>query len=129
MPQEKNLCLSAHDELYMIDLNQVLYFQADDHYTEVFYQTGSHFLIPFGLVKIEAQLELMRDARQNLCRLGRKYIVNTRRIFRINTAKELLYLVGNDSNPIALHVTKPVLRSLMNHFRQQQQGTAKEVFL
>lgn len=119
MLQERSLCLSAHDELYVIDLNQVLYLQADDHYTEVYYTSGVHFLVPFGLVKFEAQINMLPEARLYLLRLGRKYIVNTHRIFRINITKELLYLTTDDGNSLSLHITKPVLRSLMEYIREQ----------
>ena len=117
MLYENSLCLSSHDELYMIDLNKVLYFQADDHYTNVYYTSGVHFLVPFGLVKIETQVASQPQARQFLLRLGRKYMVNTSRIFRINTTKELLYLTCDDSNIVSLHIPKAVLRLLIEQMR------------
>ena len=118
MQHDYSLCLSAHDELYRIDLDQVLYMQADDHYTEVYYASGIHFMVPFGLVKIEAQINIMPDASLSHRRLGRKFIVNTKRIFRINTTKELLYLNDDAGNALSLHVSKPVLRSLMDYIQQ-----------
>lgn len=118
MQHDYSLCLSAHDELYRIDLDQVLYMQADDHYTEVYYASGIHFMVPFGLVRIEAQINVMPEARISHRRLGRKFIVNTKRIFRINTTKELLYLNDDAGNALSLHVSKPVLRSLMDYIQQ-----------
>jgi len=115
-----NLCLSVHDELYIIDLNRVLYLQADDHYTDVYYTSGAHFLVPFGLVKIEEKISTMPEAKLYMLRLGRKYIVNTRHIFRINTIKELLYLTNDEGSNISLHVSKPVLRSLMDLIRSKE---------
>lgn len=123
MPQEDCLCLSSHDELYIIDLDRVLYMQADDHYTDVYYTSGNHFMIPFGLGKIEAALTNRFESRLDILRLGRKYLVNMRRIFRINTVTELLYLTDNEGTNISLHVSKPVLRSLidmMNKHNQQK---------
>lgn len=117
MPHENTLCLSSHDELYMIDLTKVLYFQADDHYTNVYYTSGAHFLVPFGLVKVEAQVADQPRAREYLLRLGRKYMVNTSRIFRINTTKELLYLACDDGNIVSLHIPKAVLRLLIEQMR------------
>ena len=117
MTQETNLCLCAYDELYIIDLERVLYLQADDHYTNVYYASGTHFLVPFGLVKIEALISNMPAVRSHLLRLGRKYIVNTRRVFRINTVKELLYLTDDEGNTLSLHISKPVLRNLINSLR------------
>ena len=37
MPPVTTLSLSAHDELYIIDLEKVIYMQADDHYTHIYY--------------------------------------------------------------------------------------------
>ena len=103
MSRETNLCLSVHDELYLIDLNRVLYLQADDHYTDVYYTSGAHFLVPFGLIKIEDRIATMSEAKLYMLRLGRKYIVNTKHIFRINTTKELLYMTNDDGSSTSLH--------------------------
>ena len=120
MQQDNRLCLSAYDELYAIDLDSVLYLKADDHYTDVYYASGAHFLVPFGLVKIEQRLADMPEVRLYMLRLGRKYIVNIRRIFRINTVREQLFLTDDNGNNIALHVAKPVLRSLIDKMKAQE---------
>lgn len=112
--QDNILCLSAHDELYIINPNKVLYLRADDHYTEVFYTTGAHFLVPFGLVKIEQVIGNHPEACHYLIRMGRKYIVNISRIFRVNTVTELLYLTDDEGNNVSLHVSKPVLRNFID---------------
>ncbi len=117
MLQTNKICLGAYDEIFIIDLDKVLYMQADDHYTNVYYVADSHFMIPFGLVKIEAQLSAMDKNRFLLMRLGRKYIVNMKRIFRINTAKENIYLVDDLGRTIALHISKPVLRNLVDSIK------------
>ena len=122
MSQEANLCLSAHDELYIIDLEKVLYMKADDHYTNVYLATGAHFLVPFGLGQIETAINNRPDASPHLLRLGRKYIVNARRIFRVNTVKELLYLTDDEGNNVSLHINKPVLRSLINQMKANAQA-------
>ncbi|MBR1934096.1 MAG: LytTR family transcriptional regulator [Prevotella sp.] len=123
MPSDPNIVLSAHDELFIIDLAKVLFMKADDHYTDVHYATGAHFLVPFGLVKIEARIAALPDAQPTLVRLGRKYIVNTRRIFRINTVKELLYLTCDDGTTQSIHIPKPVLRDLIETMSRQINNT------
>lgn len=92
--------------------------QADDHYTEVFYTQGTHFMIPFGLGKIEAVIADKKKFSGKLIRLGRKYMVNGDRIFRISSTKEMLYLSDDDGSNVSLHVTKPVLRILIDQVRQ-----------
>ena len=117
MQQEVNLCLSAHDELYIIDLSQVLYMQADDHYTVIYYTSGSNFMIPYGLGQVEDAIHDNSCEAPFLMRLGRKYIVNTSRIFRISTIRDTLYLSDNHGNHVGLHISKPVLRSLINYMK------------
>lgn len=115
--QTNRLCLGLYDELYVIDLELVLYFQADDHYTHVYYASGAHFLLPFGLSKVEAAVGEITEDTKFLVRLGRKYIVNTRRIFHINTIKQTLLLSDDHGNTQSIHLPKPVLRSLMELMR------------
>lgn len=78
---ENKLCFSVYGELYVVDLDRMLYFEADDHYTHVYYSSGTHFMIPFGLAKVEAALSNKGRAGDAFLRLGRKYIVNIRRVF------------------------------------------------
>jgi DNA-binding LytR/AlgR family response regulator len=108
------LCLGAYDELYRIDTSQLLYFEADDHYTNVYYANGTHFVIPFGLSKVEDLVMRMPSASKQLMRLGRKYIVNTHRIFRVSTIKELIFLNDDRGKNVQLHISKPVLRGLID---------------
>ena len=118
-PTATTLCLSAHDELYIIDLSRVLYLQADDHYTHIYYTADTHFMVPFGLGAVEDQIAAFPDAKSSLIRLGRKYIVNIRNIFRISTIKESIYLADSQGGTVDLHIAKPVLRSLMDLVRSQ----------
>ena len=87
--------------------------QADDHYTHIHYSANSHFMISYGLGEVEERIKAFPKAKTFLIRLGRKYIINTRQIFRISTMKGLVYLLDTEGNTISLQVSKPVLRSLM----------------
>lgn len=108
------LCLSLHEELYLIDLNQTLYFMADDHYTHVFYFTGTKFMVPFGLSRIEERLTLLAVHHpHSFKRLGRKYIVNIATIHHINITKQQLRLQASNGKVITIEVSKPVLRELL----------------
>ena len=107
------LFLYGHDEVYVINLQQVLYIQADDHYAEVYYSAGSHFMVPYGLSRIEEHLASAGFDASYMQRLGRKYIVNCRRIFRITTVKEQIYLMDDSGSNVVLHIPKTVLRSFL----------------
>ena len=117
-PPVTTLSLSAHDELYIIDLDKVIYMQADDHYTHVFYSSTVHFMVPYGLGEIEQRLSDIPHVKEQFIRLGRKYIINLRLIFRISTIKETLSLTDAHNDTIEIHVSKPVLRSLIELMKQ-----------
>lgn len=109
----QQLILSSYDDLYLIDLSNVVYFMADDHYTHVYYSSKTHFLVPFGLSKIEERLiEQQSVEGKNFMRLGRKYIVDLRRVFHISVSKQQLFLFDDTGTNFLLQVSKPVLRGL-----------------
>ena len=111
------LCLNLHDELYLINLEQTLYFMADDHYTHVFYANGARFMLPFGLSRIEERfIQLGNHVAHPFRRLGRKYIVNTLAIHSINITKQTLTLLASgdkEGKTQCLQISKPVLRDLL----------------
>ena len=115
---DNRLCLVAHDEMFIIDLQKVLYFEADDHYSHVYYASGSHFMVPYGLAKIETALAQKGSEAEALQRMGRKYIVNTNRIFRVNTITENVSLADDQGGNIFLHIPKTVLRALLDSIMQ-----------
>src|SRR5574344_762981 len=110
----KKLCLSIYGELYMIDLEMVMYLQADDHYTVAYYASGTHFMIPFGLSKVETAIAEKLDGDNYLIRLSRKYIVNIRCIYHVNAVKQEIQLADVQGTSHSLHVPKPVLRKLID---------------
>lgn len=99
--------------MYMIDLVKVLYLQADDHYTHVYYSSGTHFMVPFGLSKVEEAISGLPVDEKFLVRLGRKYIVNKHRIFHVNSVKQVLQLSDDHGTNHSLRLPKPVLHKLM----------------
>ena len=107
---QNRLLLNSHDEVFIIDLYQVLYMQADDHYAHVYYASGAHFLVPYGLSRIESFIAESGIAAGLMQRMGRKYIVNSSRIFRVNTIKEQLFLSDDHGENVMLHIPKAVLR-------------------
>ena len=111
---QKKLCLRAYNELYVIDLEMVMYLQADDHYTHVYYSSGTHFMVPFGLSKVEQAItNITTTGERFLIRMGREFILNLRCIYQINTVKQIVMLSDNHGINLSLHLSKPVLRSLI----------------
>ena len=109
----QKLILSIQGELYIIDLQKVMYLQADDHYTIVYYSTGAHFMVPFGLSKVEAAIAETCPDDYRFVRISRKYILNKSHIFHINVIKQTVHLTDEHGIGHALHTPKPALRELM----------------
>jgi DNA-binding LytR/AlgR family response regulator len=107
------LYLCSYDELYVINLDELLYLEADDHYTNVCCTNGDSYMVPYGLSKIEQKITEKLGAGSHIIRLGRKYVINTHRLVRCSTIKEQLHLHNDLGEKVVLHISKPVLRSLI----------------
>lgn len=112
------LNLRVYDGLFVVDLDQVLYFEADDHYCQVCYFSGFTFMLPFGLSAIEHQLLTKTDVatQERLQRLGRKYIVNRERIHQVSTIKQTVTFVDAHGNKISIKISKQVMRDFLDEF-------------
>ena len=107
---QPRLVLKGHEEIFFIDLNKVLYFLADDHYAHVYYASGYHCMVPYGLSKIETLLQEMDDDTSFMLRLSRKYIININKLQRISTVKAAIVLLDDAGNAVTLQVSKAALR-------------------
>ena len=108
------ISFSLHNELFVIDCEKVLYMQADDHYTHVYYQSGLHFMLPFGMSKVTEAVEKAMGEERFLQRFGRKFLINLRCIFHVNTVKQTLLLADAQGRSISLTLPKQTLRALID---------------
>jgi len=113
MQTQTRLCFSVYGEMFVVDLDVVMYFAADDHYTHVYYSSGTHFMIPFGLSKVEEAIATQCGASDQFVRLGRKHIINIRRVFHVNTVKQVVALTDDHGANLTIHLPKNVLHTLM----------------
>lgn len=97
-----------------MNLEKILFFQADDHYAHVYYDSDAHFMIPVGLSCVEECINEQCRENHFLVRIGRKYIVNLNKVFHINVFKQEASLRGLHGKFHVLHVSKPALRELMH---------------
>ena len=54
---QNRLRFSVYSEMFIVDLNRVLYFQADDHYTHVYYANGNHLSAQASVAQIHGYAE------------------------------------------------------------------------
>lgn len=104
---KEKLILKTYSEVYFINLGKVICFQADDHYSYVLYDEREKVMVPFGLSTIEQSLG-NSDFSKGFVRLGRKYIVNVDKVYKVNVFKQQLFLEGKDTK-VVLNIPKPVL--------------------
>ena len=83
-------------------------------------------MIPFGLAKVEAALSNKGRAGDAFLRLGRKYIVNIRRVFHVNAVKQVAVLADDHGTIYTLRLPKPVLRMLMEDISGKPQITTPQ---
>lgn len=111
-------CFKNFDEVYVLNIDEVVYIKADDHYSEVVYANGLTFMLPYGIGKIEEALAGNTDVTYRLVRFGRKYIVNLDRILCISSSKQNVVLTDDKGNKHTLRISKVVLRNYIDEAKR-----------
>lgn len=111
------LCLNARDELVIIDLEKIAFFQANGNYTHINYISGDSHLSTIGLSKIEQYIRASwpADRPSPFLRLGRSIIINQSFVSRISVLKQKLTLSDNDGHSYSLNVPKALLKQYKEH--------------
>lgn len=106
------LCLNTRDELLIIDLSKIAYFQANGNYTALQYIGGIKQLITIGISKVEEAIRITwpRETPSPFVRLGRSLIINQSFLTGISLAKQKITLSDFDKNSCSVTVPKPVLK-------------------
>lgn len=117
MKTKSNMCLYRCGEIYMFNLDDALFFEADDHYTRIRTVQGVKIMVPFCLGEIEREIRSKFSEHNNMIRMGRKYIINYNSVFHMNAIKQTVSLSDSHGQVITLYVSKPALRSLMQQAR------------
>ncbi|MDE6361274.1 MAG: LytTR family transcriptional regulator [Muribaculaceae bacterium] len=108
------ICLNSRDELIILDLERVAFFQANGNYTLLTYLSGQKQLLTLGLSKIETVIRAATPPghRGTFLRLGRSLIVNKQYIITISVTKQKLYLGDYTCPMFGISVSKPLLKAL-----------------
>ena len=56
MKHKSSMCLTLCGEIYMLNLDEALLFEADDHYTKIRNLYGNKIMVPFCLGEIEREI-------------------------------------------------------------------------
>lgn len=110
----KTLYFNTRDEVIKVRLDRVMCFEADANYCHVTFVNGARATLLTSLVNIETLINDYNDKSEAVfIRIGKRYIVNSQYIFRINIPRQLLALADFEGGKVVeLNVSKEALRNL-----------------
>ena len=111
--KKRIIYFNSRDELLRVDLSSVVYFEADGNYTKFISVNGLTSIICMNLGKMEELLSLrFKDMPGTFVRIGKRYIVNMKHVYKINTLKQELTLSDQTSFTMTLSISKVALKAL-----------------
>ena len=110
---DKYLMIKTRDELLRINIEHILYFEADRNYTKMLLSEGIQFTFAVNIGKVEEMLAVqISEPNTVLIRVGKSHIVNKKHILQINLPKQKLLLLASEGKPRELTIPKDPLRAL-----------------
>lgn len=116
------LYLNSRDELLRLDVNKIVYFQANGNYTDIVSANKIKHTVCMNLSKTQQIItERMTDINSKFVRIGKSLIVNMRYINQINIPHQKLLLTDAFSFAFKVTVSKEALRKLKDIITQVKQ--------
>jgi len=123
---DKYLMIKTRDELLRINIEHILYFEADRNYTKLLLSEGIQFTFAVNIGKVEEMLAMqISDPNTILIRVGKSHIVNKKHILQINLPKQKLLLLADEGKPRELIIPKEPLRALKESLEAEVLGAGK----
>lgn len=111
--KRKIIYFNSRDELLRVDLSSVVYFEADGNYTRFVSVNGLSNMVCMNLGRMEELLSIrFKDTPGSFVRIGKRYIINLKFVYRINTLKQELTLSDQNSFTMTLSISKVALKAL-----------------
>lgn len=121
----KKVCVNTRDELLIMDLDRVAFFQANGNYTRLTYISGQVLVLNTGLSGVEKILvNAIPKGKSSFVRLGRSLIINEEFLSNINLLKQYLVLSDLDNHNFKLTVPKHLLKLLKDKFTARYESSA-----
>lgn len=112
--------INSRNGLRIIELDDVVYLQADGNYTSFYYADGKVKTELSCLSVFDAKIANLYDAAGSnspFYRMGRSYLVNTAHISAVNFQSLLLSFCQKDVKPITS--TKNILKELRDYLMER----------
>lgn len=106
------LKLFKRDESFGAMLEDVLYFKAEGHYTNVFFTRDSKMLLPYGLSQLDNEIWKL-DNGTCIVKVGRSHIVNLKKVVYACITKESFTLMDQNGNFTNIVVSRAAIKQLI----------------
>lgn len=109
------ILFNTRDELIKVDIEKMVYAEAEDNYVHLFFHNGQSVVICMTLQALEKLIlsVIAKDKTGVFIRIGRRHIVNNNYIMQINIPKQQLVLSDlYIMKPIVLNVSRDALKAL-----------------
>ncbi len=126
-----NLIFKWRDELIQVNIDDIVYFQADGNYSIMMLTSRKEQLLTINLSKVQLILEEQLGSKSSQFeRVGRDLIIQKACLFLIQTLKQkLILLIPNSEKSFELHVSKEALKKLKENQHVKRNVILKDVQL
>ena len=109
----KIIFFNSRDTLIRIDIRNIVYFESDGNYTYIVTANKLRSCLTMNLSHTEQALASQLGAQaRRFMRIGKRFIVNIRHIYQIDTLKQVLTLSDGSSFVFQLPVSKEALKQV-----------------
>lgn len=107
------LHLNSRDEFLRIDVSKIVYFEADGNYTNIVLSNKLKGVVCINLARMQKMLtERLKEQASIFIRVGKKYIINSIHVCRINVLKQSLLLSDGENFAFQLNISRDALKKL-----------------
>lgn len=111
------LFLNSRDEFLRIDIANIVYFEADGNYTNIVSVNRLKGVVCTNLAQMQKYLsEKLCEEASIFARVGKKYIINLRYVYSINTLRQQVVLSDGATFSYQLSIGKEALKELKQIF-------------
>lgn len=113
------LYLNSHNELFRINLLDVVFFEASGNYTEINLVNGAKSVVCMNLAKMHKLVQMtLKDKSRLFPRIGKRYLVNISYVYHINVSQQNLRLTDQRSCLYDISISKEALKGLKEYIMQ-----------
>lgn len=107
------LYLNSRDEFYRIDINKIVYFEADGNYTHFVLGNKLRGTVGGNLSQMQRVLsESLKEDASIFARVGKRFIINLNFVYHIDIRKQRLVISDGQTFAFQLPLSKESLRIL-----------------